>query len=185
MSDINLIKQFQDQTQEAINFLDRSLQQVSVGRATANMLDGVKVSVYDSQTPLPHIASVQVADSQTLFVTVWDKNNLAPTLKALEEQTKFQISDLGDKIRVKLPIITAEYREDVSKTILDLQEKTFITFRNIRHNILAEIKKEFKEKLITEDEQESANKDIEQALKDQKEIVLKMISTKITTIKTL
>ena len=185
MSELDIIQKFHSQASESIKFLEKSLLQISVGRATVNMLDGVIVSVYGSQMPLSHLASILVVDPQTIFVTVWDKSNTSSCLKALEEQTKFQISDLGDKLSVKLPLITAEYRDEVSKSVLDLQEKTFIVLRNIRHNLLGEAKRDFKDKIITEDELEALNKEVEQAMKEQKDLITKLITNKLNSIKTL
>jgi ribosome recycling factor len=133
--------------------LAENLGKIRSGRAHAGMLDNIVADCYGAETPIAHVATVAVADSRTLSVTVWDKQNVAAVEKAIRN------SDLGvnpaasgQTLRVPLPPLSEERRLEMTKIVGRETEDSRVAARNIRRDALAAIKGAVKDKSMGEDE---------------------------------
>jgi ribosome recycling factor len=119
------------------------------------------VSYYGSDTPLNQVASVNVEDSRTLLVQPFDRTMVQAVDKAIRE------ADLGlnpmtaDVIRVPMPALTEETRRDMQKLARGEAESSRVSIRNIRRDMMNDIKELAKEKEISEDDERRANDDIQ------------------------
>lgn len=131
------------------------------GRAHPGMLSGVMVSYYGSPTPLNQVASVNVEDSRTLLVQPFDRTMVQAVDKAIRE------ADLGlnpmtaDVIRVPMPALTEDTRRDMQKLARGEAESSRVSIRNIRRDMMNDIKELAKEKEISEDDERRASDDIQ------------------------
>ena len=119
------------------------------------------VSYYGSDTPLNQVASINVEDSRTLLVQPFERSMVQAVDKAIRE------ADLGlnpmtaDVIRVPMPALTEETRRDMQKIARNDAEQTRISVRNIRRDMLSDIKDLLKDKEISEDDERRAADDIQ------------------------
>jgi ribosome recycling factor len=147
--------------QKTLEALESTFSKVRTGRAHPGMLSGVMVSYYGSETPLNQVASVNVEDSRTLLVQPFDRTMVQAVDKAIRE------ADLGlnpmtaDVIRVPMPALTEETRRDMQKLARGEAEGSRVSIRNIRRDMMNDIKDLAKEKEISEDDERRANDDIQ------------------------
>ena len=147
--------------QKTLEALESTFSKVRTGRAHPGMLTGVMVSYYGSDTPLNQVASVNVEDSRTLLVQPFDRTMVQAIDKAIRE------ADLGlnpmsaDVIRVPMPALTEETRRDMQKLARGEAENSRVSIRNIRRDMMNDIKELAKEKEISEDDERRASDDIQ------------------------
>ncbi|MBE0406253.1 ribosome recycling factor [Psychrobacter sp. AOP22-C1-22] len=147
--------------QKTLEALESTFSKVRTGRAHPGMLSGVMVSYYGSDTPLNQVASVNVEDSRTLLVQPFDRTMVQAIDKAIRE------ADLGlnpmsaDVIRVPMPALTEETRKDMQKLARGEAENSRVSIRNIRRDMMNDIKDLAKEKEISEDDERRASDDIQ------------------------
>lgn len=147
--------------QKSIEALEAAFSKLRTGRAHPGILSGVMVSYYGSDTPLNQVASINVEDSRTLLVQPFERSMVQAVDKAIRE------ADLGlnpmtaDVIRVPMPALTEETRRDMQKIACNDAEQTRISVRNIRRDMLSDIKDLLKDKEISEDDERRAADDIQ------------------------
>lgn len=146
---------------KTIESLEATFGKLRTGRAHPGVLSGVMVSYYGSDTPLNQVASINVEDSRTLLVQPFDRSMVQAVDKAIRE------ADLGlnpmtaDVIRVPMPALTEETRRDMQKIARADAEQARVSVRNIRRDMLGDIKDLLKEKEISEDDERRAADDIQ------------------------
>jgi ribosome recycling factor len=132
----------------------RKLANVRTGRANIGILDGVMVDYYGVQTPLNQMASVNVPEPQLLTVQPWDVSQIGAIEKAINSANLgLNPSNDGKIIRLQIPALTEERRREMAKQVGEIAEEHRIAIRNIRHHSNDELKKMFKEKTISEDQE--------------------------------
>lgn len=160
---INEIKQdAQERMKKSVEALEHAFAKIRTGRAHPALLDSIIVSYYGADTPLRQVANVNVEDSRTLALSVFDKGMIQAVEKAI------MMSDLGlnpatsgTTIRVPMPALTEETRKGYTKQARAEAENARIAVRNIRRDALSQLKDLQKEKEISEDEERRAADDIQ------------------------
>ncbi|HBE04544.1 MAG: ribosome recycling factor [Spirochaetes bacterium GWF1_41_5] len=123
------------------------------GRASTSLLDGLKVEAYGQQMKLTEVATLAISDHHTITVSVWDAGNTAAVEKALRASSLgINPAAEGNLIRIHLPDLTEDRRNEMKKVVRGKAEETKITVRNLRREANDQIKKMEKEKSIGEDE---------------------------------
>ncbi len=147
---------------KSVESLRSELTRLRTGRAHTSLLDHITVEYYGSQVPLNQVANVNVADPRTLSVTPWEKQMVPVVEKAIAN------SDLGlnpvtagNVIRVPLPPLTEERRKDMIRIVRQEGEGARVAIRNIRRDVISDLKALLKEKEITEDEERRAEEEIQ------------------------
>lgn len=135
-----------DSTKESMNgtiaHLEKEFLNIRAGKATPQMLGGVFVDYYGSQTPLSQVANINVPDARTITVTPWEKNMLHPIEKAIMiANLGFNPMNNGDNIIINVPALTEERRRDLVKQAKAEAEDAKIGIRNVRKDANTEIKK--------------------------------------------
>ncbi|WLP95366.1 ribosome recycling factor [Psychrobacter sp. M13] len=147
--------------QKTLEALESTFSKVRTGRAHPGMLSGIMVSYYGAATPLNQVASVNVEDSRTLLVQPFDRTMVQAVDKAIRE------ADLGlnpmtaDVIRVPMPSLTEETRRDMQKLARGEAENSRVSIRNVRRDMMNDIKDLAKEKEISEDDERRASDEIQ------------------------
>jgi len=147
---------------KSIDALRDELSKIRTGRAHTSLLDHVKVDYYGNIVPINQAATVSVADARTLTVQPWEKTMVGAIEKAImNSDLGLNPSTQGEIIRVPLPALTEERRKDMIKIVRHEAENSRIAIRNIRRDANSTIKDLLKEKEITEDEERSAEADVQ------------------------
>ena len=147
---------------KAIEVFSKELSSLRTGRANAAMLDLVKVDVYGQQMPINQVGSITTPEPRMINIQVWDANNVPLVDSAIKK------SDLGlnpqidgQLIRLPVPELNEERRTEIKKMIKSMGEKCKVSVRNIRRDANEELKKLLKNKEISEDEEKSYEKNIQ------------------------
>jgi ribosome recycling factor len=135
-----------DSTKESMNgtiaHLEKEFLNIRAGKATPQMLGGVYVDYYGSQTPLSQVANINTPDARTITVTPWEKPMLQPIEKAIMiANLGFNPMNNGDTIIISVPPLTEERRRDLVKQAKAEAEDAKIGIRNSRKDANTEIKK--------------------------------------------
>ena len=167
--------------EKMIKTFDVFLQELSTlrtGRANSNMLDTVKVDVYGQLMPINQLGSITTPEPRTINIQVWDLNNVTlidSAIKKSELGLNPQID--GQLIRLPIPNLTEERRNEIKKIIKSMGEKCKVSIRNIRREANDELKKLLKNKDISEDEEKKNEKKIQDLTDSQiKKVDEKVIS---------
>lgn len=147
------LKAHEDRMKKSVESLKHDLTAIRTGKATPALLDPVHVEAYGSPMPLSQVASISAPQPRLLVVQPWDKGLVQPILKAIQKSDLgLNPSDDGELIRVPIPTLTEERRQEFAKKAKKLGEEAKVSVRNIRRDANDEIKKREKDGVITEDE---------------------------------
>jgi ribosome recycling factor len=156
-------KNAEDRMEKAILALKRDLATLRAGRATPSLLDRVQVEYYGAPTPVAQLANINTPDSRTLFIQPWDKTSIAAIEKAImKSDLGLTPSNDGSAIRITLPPLTEERRNDLVKTTKKFGEEAKVAIRNIRRDANDDIKK-MEKTTVSEDESRRHQEDIQKA----------------------
>jgi len=165
-TDIRL-KSFEKKMEDSIVSLNKDLSTIRTGRAHASMLDLVKVEVYGQPMPINQVATISVSDPQTLSIQVWDTNNVKFCEKAIRE-SDLNLNPIvdGQLLRIPVPKLNEDRRKELTKIVSQQSEKIKVSIRNIRRNGMEFLKKEEKDKSISEDESKKLSNDLQKITDD-------------------
>ncbi|NWF99040.1 MAG: ribosome recycling factor [Nitrospirae bacterium] len=137
---------------KTIEALKKDFASIRTGRASLALLDGIMVNYYNTPTPLQQVASLSIPESRLIAIQPWDPKVIPDIEKAIlkSDLGLTPIND-GKMIRINIPSLTEERRKQLVKTVRKKAEEAKIAIRNIRRDIIEEIKKLEKEKHISED----------------------------------
>ena len=162
-----------------IQSLKKDISTLRTGRANTNMLDTIKVDVYGQLLPINQLATVSVSEARLISIQVWDKGNISLIESAIQKsELGINPQTDGQIIRLKIPDLTEERRKDLIKILKNMGEKGKIAVRNIRREANEELKKKLKEKNISEDDNESFEKDIQKITDSSIESIEKILTEK-------
>ena len=135
---------------------------IGAGRASPGMLDSIKVEVYGQKMPINQIGNITTPDPRTINIEVWDASNVSLVDKSLRE-SNLGINPVieGNLIRLPLPQLTEERRDEFLKVIGKIVELAKVAIRNIRRDGIEKVKTSEKEKNISQDESKKYQNDIE------------------------
>lgn len=137
------------------------------GRATPDMVSGIKVECYGSRMPLTQLANISAPEPRLIVIEPWDKSIIKDVEKALlASDLGINPSNDGNLIRVPLPPLTEERREEIAKIIKEWAEETKVAIRNIRREARDSVGKMEEDKEISEDERRRAEKNIQSLTDD-------------------
>ena len=137
----------------------KELSSLRTGRANSNMLDLVKVDVYGQKMPINQLGTITTPEARMINIQVWDLNNVVlidSAIKKSELGLNPQID--GQLIRLPVPDLSEERRNEIKKMIKIMGEKCKVSIRNIRREANDELKKLLKNKDISEDEEKKFEK---------------------------
>ena len=152
-------KIYNQKMDKTFNVFIKELGSLRTGRANSNMLDLVKVDVYDQKMPINQLGTITTPEPRMINIQVWDLNNVIlidAALKKSELGLNPQID--GQLIRLPVPDLSEERRNEIKKMIKVMGEKCKVSIRNIRREANDELKKLLKNKEISEDEEKKFEK---------------------------
>ena len=161
----------------AVSVLDEEFGGLRTGRASASLLDRVVVSAYGSEMPLNQLATVSVPEARALMVNVWDKGNVQATERAIRgsDLGLNPITD-GQVLRVPIPELSAERREELVKVAHRYAEQARVSVRNVRRDGMDKLKKMEKGGDLSQDEQHAWGDELQEMTDD----IVKRIDAALT-----
>ena len=170
---------------KTLEVFTKELPSLRTGRANSNMLDIIKVDVYGQKMPINQLASVTTPEPRMINIQVWDQNNV-PLIDSSIRKSELGLNPQidGQLIRLPIPDLSEERRNEMKKLIKSMGEKSKISVRNIRREANDELKKLLKSKEISEDEEKKFEKKIQTITDEQiKKIDDKVISKETEIMK--
>lgn len=161
-----MLEEFKDDAQtrmtKSIESLRHDLKKLRTGRASTNLLDHIMVEYYGSDVPINQVANISIQDARTLVVSAWEKP-MVPVIEKAIMNSNMGLNPVtaGEVMRVPLPPLTEERRKDMTRIVRKEGEGARIAIRNIRRDVLGDIKQLLKEKEITEDDERRAHDEIQ------------------------
>ena len=167
-----------------IETLKREFGGLRTGRASANLLDPVTVSVYGARMPLNQVATVSVSDARTISVQVWDKSQVGAVDKGIRE-ANLGLNPVidGTTLRLPIPAPNAERRQELVKLAHKYAEHGRVGVRNVRRDGMDLLKKLEKDHVISEDEQRKSSTKVQELTDKLIKEVDQMLAHKETEIK--
>lgn len=157
--DLDNIKQ---RMEGALSSMSKDFDGLRTGRASASLLDNIKVEVYGSEMPLNQVGTVSVLEARMLGVNVWDKGNVAAVEKAIiNSGLGLNPITEGQSMRIPMPQVTEERRKEMTKVAAKYAEDTRIAVRNVRRDGMDKIKKLQNDKAISEDDGKFYSEDVQ------------------------
>ncbi|HHV63507.1 MAG TPA: ribosome recycling factor [Peptococcaceae bacterium] len=173
-----VLNEAENKMKKTVELLRKDLASVRAGRANPAMLEKVFVDYYGTPTPINQLANISVPEPRLLVIQPWDKSSIKDIEKAiLKSDLGLNPSNDGVVIRLAIPQLTAERRAEIVKTVRKKAEEARVAVRNIRRELIDDIKQIEKDKLASEDEakkgQEKAQKLTDKYIKEIDEVLEK------------
>jgi ribosome recycling factor len=151
-----------DRMAKCVAALRNELKKLRTGRASASLLEHVRVDYYGSEVPLTQVANVAVEDSRTLTVVPWEKQMVPVIEKAImKSDLGLNPATAGTVIRVPLPALTEERRRELTRVVRHEGESARVAIRNVRRDVMHDLKEMLKEKLVSEDVDRKAQEEVQ------------------------
>jgi ribosome recycling factor len=157
------INELETRMRASLEALKRELSGLRTGRASTHLLDPVQVSVYGSKMPLNQVATISVPEPRTISVQVWDKGNVSAVDKAIRE-ANLGLNPIvdGTLIRLPIPMLTAERRQELAKLAHKYAEQSRVAVRNVRRDGMELLKKLEKDAKMSQDEHHKASAKVQE-----------------------
>ena len=152
---------------KTLELFSKELASLRTGRANASMLDLIKVDVYGQKMPINQLATITVPEPRTINVQVWDLNNVSlidSSIRKSELGLNPQID--GQVIRLPIPSLNEERRNEIKKMINSMGEKYKVAIRTVRREANDQLKSLLKDKNISEDDEKKNEKIIQKITDD-------------------
>jgi len=152
------LKEIERRMRASLDALKRELSGLRTGRASANLLDPVQVAVYGAKMPINQVATVSVPEPRMISVQVWDKSQVGAVERAIRE-ANLGINPIvdGAVIRLPVPLLTAERRQELAKLAHKYAEQSRVAVRNVRRDGMELLKKLEKDGKMSEDDHHKNN----------------------------
>jgi ribosome recycling factor len=148
--------------ESAVEALRGEFNAVRTGRASTGLLDRLHVDYYGAKTPLKQLANLATPDSRTISITVYDKGAVSSVVRAIQESDLALTPNTdGAVIRLNVPALTAERRKDLVKLVKNMAEESRVAIRNVRRDIIQDLKDLKKEGEVSEDDEHRAEEEVQ------------------------
>jgi ribosome recycling factor len=147
---------------KCVQTFQAELKKLRTGRAHPSLVEHLKVEYYGSDVPLQQVASISVEDGRTLVISPWEKGVVQAIEKAIfKSDLGLTPMTAGTVIRVPMPALTEERRRDITKVLRHDAENARVAVRNVRRDVMTDIKELLKEKMISQDDERRAEGDVQ------------------------
>ncbi len=157
-----LVKSADPKMEKALEHLAEELNTLRTGRATTALVDQLQVEYYGTMQPLRNMATITTPDARTIAITPYDRGSVAVVEKAIRESPTLGLNpnNDGQTIRLNIPSLTEERRKEIVKSLGQKVEECRIALRNIRHDVLNDVKKAEKAGDATQDDAKFAENEL-------------------------
>lgn len=173
------IAEIKEKMDKAVNHVKVELSNVRTSRASSALVERILVDYYGAPTPLKQIASFQVPEARTLVITPFDKNSISAIEKAIQaSDLGITPSNDGHVIRLNFPMLTEQRRKELVKVVKQLAEEGRVAIRNLRRQARHELEALKKEGLISDNELEAFEKEMDKVTHEKTSEIDKLFSAK-------
>ncbi|TSC92227.1 MAG: ribosome recycling factor [Candidatus Berkelbacteria bacterium Licking1014_85] len=178
-----IIKDLTTKMEGVVDAFTQSLKSYHTGRASAAIVENIKVNHYNSLMPIIQLATISIPESNIISIAPWDVGALNPIENAIKA-SGININPINDgkNIRLVFPAMTTERREELKKAIKTKEEEARVALRTMREDTWKEIQKMEKNKSITEDDRYAAEKELNKLIEEFNETIEKVGGAKIREI---
>ena len=179
-------KSYNKKMDKTIEVFNKELSSLRTGRANASMLDLIKVDVYGQKMPINQLGTITTPEPRIINIQVWDLNNvnlIDSAIKKSELGLNPQID--GQLIRLPIPDLSEERRNEMKKIIKSMGEKCKVSIRNIRREANDNLKSLLKKKEISEDDEKKNEKEIQVLTDNHIKLIDEKVSSKEKEIMTI
>jgi len=178
-----IIKKIEPKMDAVVEMLAGELKNIRTGRANSSLVEDVVVSYYGTNTPLKQLASITVPEPTMIVVAPWDKQSLGDIEIAIRNsELGFSVVNDGKAIRLVLPALTGERREELAKLVKKYAENARILIRNIRGEAWEEVQEAYKNKGISEDEKYCGEEELNKLIDKKNQIIEEKSGQKISEL---
>jgi ribosome recycling factor len=158
----DLKKDARERMAKCVTTFQADLKKLRTGRAHPSLVENLKVDYYGSDVPLQQVASIAVEDGRTLVISPWEKTVVQAIEKAIfKSDLGLTPMTAGTVIRVPMPALTEERRRDITKVLRHDAEGARVAVRNVRRDVMNDIKELLKKKEISQDDERRAETDVQ------------------------
>jgi ribosome recycling factor len=155
-------KDANERMNKCVAALKNELKRLRTGRAHTSLLDHIRVEYYGNEVPLNQVANIALEDARTLTVTPWEKTMVQAIEKSImKSDLGLMPNTAGTVIRVPMPALTEERRRDLTKVVRHEAENARVAVRNVRRDVMTELKEMLKEKLVSQDDDRRAQDEVQ------------------------
>ena len=148
-----ILKMAEDKMKKTLHVAHHELNGIRTGRASVSMVDEIKVDYYNNPTPLKQLATINASQAHLIVVQPWDASIISEIEKAiLKSNLGFTPSNDGKVIRIPIPQLTTEKREEMAKLAKKITEESKVSIRSIRREANESLNKEKEQAVLSEDE---------------------------------
>jgi ribosome recycling factor len=156
------IKEAETRMKGALNALEQDLAAIRTGRASPALLERLHVEYYGAPTPLMQLATISVPEARQLLIRPFDGSTLKTIEKAiLASDLGLTPNNDGKAIRLNIPILTEDRRRELVKVVHSRLEDSRVSIRNVRRDLMKDLREYEKEKLLSEDDLETAEEELQ------------------------
>ena len=147
---------------KCVQTFQAEMRKLRTGRAHPSLVEHLKVDYYGSEVPLQQIASISVEEGRTLVVSPWEKTSVQAIEKAIfKSDLGLNPMTAGTVIRVPMPPLTEERRREITKVLRHDAENARVAVRNVRRDVMNDVKELLKEKLVSQDDERRGETEIQ------------------------
>lgn len=176
----DILKETEQGLKDATQYFVDRVKTVRTGRANPQLVENIKVTYYGQETPLGHLAAISVPEPTTIAIQPYDRNAIDDVVLALNNARDLGLTPNSDgtTVRLNLPSLTAERRDQLIKQLNGMAEEARIALRNVREEAWRRIQNQQKEGLLTEDERERGRKELDRLIEEYNQQVASTLKTK-------
>jgi ribosome recycling factor len=166
MNDITDVKKLAEETKrrmvKSLEVTKKEFQNIRTGRASIALVEGISVNYYNTPTPIKNLGTISTPDARTIQIQPWDISAVAEIEKAiLKSDLGLTPANDGKILRIQIPGLTDERRQELTKVIRRVAEEGRISIRNARHEAIEQVKKLEKAKAVPEDMSHVSQKEVQ------------------------
>lgn len=181
-----IIRNLKDRMQQVADKLSLNLRGLRTGKANSALVENIMVEYYGSKVPLKQMANITIPDPNLIAIQPWDVNSLGDIELAIRNsEIGINPSSDGRSIRLSLPPMTAQRREELIRMVHKMAEEARVILRNLREEAWKEVKKLESQKQITKDDHYRAEKELNKLIDDYNLKINKLIEDKEKEIRTI
>ncbi len=183
---VDIYNQAKPKMQEVVGHFGESLKTIHTGRASTLLVEDLMVNYYGSTTPLKQVATIATPEATLITITPWDKGMLTTIEATIRESGRnLNPSSDGSTIRVSLPPMSQERREEMVKLAHKMAEEARVSLRNIRKDAWEQVQLQVKDGALTEDDKYDGEKDLNKMIDEFNQKVAEALAAKEKEIRTI
>ncbi len=179
MSYKEILEKIKPELDKAVDFLKRELAKVRTSRPSPAIVEDIMIDCFGQKFPLKQLATISIEKGRQILIQPWDKSYIESIVRTLEKVKRgFNISVQNNTIRISLPPLTQEYREELIKLVSQKKEDATKTIRRWRDEAWSKIQRLQREGIISEDEKFKAKKELQKIIDEYNEEIKNLVEKK-------